>query len=79
MAAYIAAVRRLLGEAPTPTPTPIPDLSAEWQLRIGIADALSDAVRGLLQPVIAAGPALGSARNTALEVVRLVDAAGGKG
>lgn len=76
-AAYLAAHAQ---PEPEPEPTPEPhtcaDLSPEWLLRVGLAEVLSDAVRGLLQPAIGAGAALGAARGTALEVARLVDAAG---
>lgn len=67
---------------PPPTPEPEPelapaDLSPEWTLRVGLAEALTEATHTLLQAVIPAGTALGAARATALEVARLVDAAGG--
>lgn len=74
-AAYLAAHAEPEPE-PAPEPHVCPDLSPEWLLRVGLAEQLGAAQRALLLGVIPAGDALGAVRAAALEVVRLVDAAG---
>lgn len=61
---------------PAPEPHVCPALSPEWLLRVGLAEQLGAAQRVLLLGVIPAPDALGSVRTAALEVARLVDAAG---